>query len=57
MRWARDEHGITEFVVSISPGNTPSLRLAASLGFVKVGSHIDEVDGLEDIFRLTYTEV
>jgi [ribosomal protein S5]-alanine N-acetyltransferase len=56
MRWAHDDHGIAEFVVSISPANTPSLRLAAALGFEKVGSHIDEVDGLEDIFRLTYTE-
>jgi hypothetical protein len=27
------------------------LALAASLGFVRVGSHIDEVDGVEDIFE------
>ena len=54
MRWAHDHHKVTEFVVSISPGNIPSLRLAKSLGFERVGSHIDEEDGLEDIFRLTY---
>jgi RimJ/RimL family protein N-acetyltransferase len=54
MRWAYDHHEITEFVVSISPNNIPSLRLAKSLGFERVGSHIDEVDGLEDIFRITY---
>ena len=46
MRWAYDHHKITEFVVSISPGNIPSLRLAKSLGFERVGSHIDEEDGL-----------
>lgn len=54
MRWAHEQEGITEFVVSISPGNVPSLRLAESLGFERVGSHIDEVDGPEDIFRLDY---
>ena len=54
MRWAYDHHKVTEFVVSISPGNIPSLRLAESLGFERVGSHIDAEDGLEDIRRLTY---
>ena len=54
MKWAHDHHGVTEFIVSISPGNIPSLGLAKSLGFERVGSHIDERDGLEDIFRLQY---
>jgi RimJ/RimL family protein N-acetyltransferase len=54
MRWAHDHHKVTEFIVSISPDNIPSRRLAQSLGFERVGSHIDEEDGLEDIFRLTY---
>lgn len=54
MRWAHDENDVTEFVVSISPGNIPSLRLARSLGFERVGSHIDQEDGPEEIFRLTY---
>lgn len=52
MDWAEQQHGITVFVVSISPDNEPSLRLAASLGFEHVGSHIDDVDGLENVFRL-----
>lgn len=54
MGWAYDEHQVTEFVVTISPENTPSLRLAENLGFRKVGSHIDEEDGLEEIFRLDF---
>ncbi len=52
MDWAGDVHGQRTFVVSISPGNTASLGLAAQLGFVKIGHHIDEVDGWEDIFEL-----
>lgn len=50
MQWARDVHEVTSFVVTISPGNGPSLALAAALGFVRVGAHIDDVDGPEDVF-------
>lgn len=52
MQWAHTEHGVTRFVVSISPTNTPSLNLAHQLGFTKIGAHIDEEDGPEDIFEL-----
>jgi RimJ/RimL family protein N-acetyltransferase len=51
LRWAADEQGVEKFVMTIQPSNVPSLALAASLGFVRVGSHIDEVDGVEDIFE------
>lgn len=51
MNWARAEHGIKHFVVSISPENVPSRALAAKFGFRKIGSHIDEVDGLEEIYE------
>jgi len=51
MQWARQEHGVDRFVVSISPDNVPSLRLAESFGFRKIGSHMDEIDGLEYIFE------
>lgn len=54
MRWAHEHQKVNEFILSISPGNIPSLRLAKSLGFKEVGSHIDETDGLEYIFRLAY---
>lgn len=51
MNWAQVEHGIRRYVVSISPENTPSLALAAKLAFRRIGSHIDDVDGYEDIFE------
>ena len=49
MHWAYDVHDVTTFVLSIRPDNTASQALAAVLGFVRIGPHIDEVGGLEDI--------
>ncbi|MBK7997926.1 MAG: GNAT family N-acetyltransferase [Verrucomicrobia bacterium] len=54
MNWARKEHGIRRFVVSISPENLPSRALAAKFGFRKIGSHIDEEDGLEEIYECVW---
>lgn len=36
-------------MLSISPNNQPSLGIAEHFGFVKIGSQVDEEDGLEDI--------
>jgi len=52
MDWAHRSHGVNRFVVSISPGNIASLELAKRLGFNRIGSHVDEEDGPEDIFEL-----
>lgn len=52
MQWAIQEHGVTRFVLSISPINEPSLRLARKFGFRKVGSVTDPEDGVEDVFLL-----
>ncbi len=52
MQWAVKNHGVTKFIVSISPDNIASQALAAKMGFVRIGSHIDEVDGLEEILQL-----
>jgi RimJ/RimL family protein N-acetyltransferase len=49
MRWARESHGVNDFLVTISPQNSASMALAARLGFLRVGSHVDEIDGVEDI--------
>ena len=49
MNWATDMHGVTEFVVTIGRNNHASHALFSGLGFAKVGSHVDDVDGLEDI--------
>ncbi|MCM3879812.1 MAG: GNAT family N-acetyltransferase [Vicinamibacterales bacterium] len=51
MEWAYRQHGVTRFVVSISPANMASLALARGLGFERIGCHIDEEDGLEDILE------
>lgn len=51
MDWALSA-GASHFILSIAPDNAASLSLAAGLGFVKVGSHMDEKDGPEDILEL-----
>lgn len=51
MKWAHDNHRVPQFVLSISPKNVPSLELARRLGFARVGSHVDETDGLEYEYR------
>jgi RimJ/RimL family protein N-acetyltransferase len=54
MKWAYEEKHVPEFILSIAPDNLPSRRLAEGMGFVQVGTSIDEVDGPEDVFRLRY---
>ncbi len=56
MQWARTTHGVADFVLSISPYNEASKRLAASLGFEKIGAHMDEEDGLEEVYVLRGAE-
>jgi len=51
MDWAHRLHGVTRFVVSISPTNLASLGLARRLNFRRIGSHVDDEDGVEDIFE------
>jgi ribosomal-protein-alanine N-acetyltransferase len=52
MQWARQTHDVRRFVLTIRPDNLPSQALAAQLGFTRIGEHIDEIDGLEDILQL-----
>jgi RimJ/RimL family protein N-acetyltransferase len=52
MDWAARAHGIGRFVVSISPKNVPSVAMARKLGFTRIGGHMDETDGYEDILSL-----
>ncbi len=52
MQWAVETHGVTRFVLTIRPDNLPSQALAAQLGFTRIGEHIDEIDGLEEILEL-----
>lgn len=53
-RWASEMHAVRDFIASCSPQNEPSQRLLATLGFERIGGHIDKVDGPEDILRLRW---
>jgi RimJ/RimL family protein N-acetyltransferase len=55
MDWAHQNHGIDRFVLTISPDNLASQALAGGLGFKRIGSHIDEIDGPEDMLELITT--
>jgi RimJ/RimL family protein N-acetyltransferase len=52
MDWAINTHAITRFVLSISPRNTPSRRIAEKLGFRRIDQWEDPGDGPEDVFLL-----
>jgi len=52
MHWARVTHGVPAFILTIAPANAASQQLAAELGFRRIGSHIDEIDGEEDVLEL-----
>lgn len=54
MQWAHHEHAVTRFVLTIAPDNTASHALAAQLGFTRIGSQIDEIDGEEDVLAREY---
>ena len=55
MSWAQSEHGVRRFILSIAPGNAPSLAIAARLGFVQTGEQWDDEDGLELVFEFAVT--
>ena len=52
MEWARARHDIERFYLAISPDNSPSLAMAAKLGFTRSGDQMDQEDGLEYVFEL-----
>jgi RimJ/RimL family protein N-acetyltransferase len=54
--WASSEHGIRAYVASIAPENAPSVASVLKLGFVHVGEHWDEEDGLEHEYLLELPE-
>ena len=56
LAWARDEHGIHDFVASVSPDNVPSLALVRRFGFRQTGRQWDDEDGEELVFELRLLE-
>jgi len=57
MHWAIQAHRITRFVLSISPLNLASARVAEKLEFRRIGQWEDDQDGTEDVFLLEHTEL
>jgi [ribosomal protein S5]-alanine N-acetyltransferase len=49
MDWARKRE-VTTFILSISPQNTPSIKLAESMHFRKISERTDDIDGLEYVY-------
>jgi ribosomal-protein-alanine N-acetyltransferase len=43
--------GAKTFRASVSPNNAPSLAIVRTLGLVKTGERMDDVDGLEFVFE------
>jgi [ribosomal protein S5]-alanine N-acetyltransferase len=53
MQWAHTQHDVASFLLSISPENIASLRLAESMHFTKIAERMDDKDGLEFVFKAT----
>ena len=51
LAFCTDARAVTSVRASVSPGNSASLALLAGHGFDRVGEQIDEVDGVEYVFR------
>jgi [ribosomal protein S5]-alanine N-acetyltransferase len=45
--------GVKGLILSISPDNTASIRIAQKFSAVKIGSQIDDIDGPEDIYFIS----
>jgi [ribosomal protein S5]-alanine N-acetyltransferase len=50
MEWAALCSHVTTFCLSIGPENTPSIRMAESMGFEKTSERMDDTDGLEYVY-------
>jgi len=57
MEWAGREHGVLDFILTISPENVPSLEMARSMGFEIVGERVDEIDGPEYVLKAALERV
>jgi RimJ/RimL family protein N-acetyltransferase len=51
VEWAF-EQGQREVFASVAPDNAPSLAVLRSLGFLQVGTQLDDVDGPELVFAI-----
>ncbi len=52
MNWAKEQYPLENFILSVSPTNPASTAMTKKLNFEPIGEQIDEVDGLEIVYRL-----
>lgn len=52
MNWAKEQYPLENFILSVSPTNPASTAMVKKLNFEPIGEQIDEVDGLEIVYRL-----
>src|SRR5690606_24029604 len=56
MDWAERVHGVRRFVLSVAPGNAPSVAITRRLGFHRVAGHPAPGSGWEDIYLREFGE-
>ncbi len=54
--WAIDQPGVKSFRYTVSPDNTPSIKVIEYFGFPFTGVQIDEEDGPENIYEISTEE-
>jgi RimJ/RimL family protein N-acetyltransferase len=55
-RWVIEQPGVKTLRYTVSPSNTPSVRIIEKIGFHHVGQQMDEIDGPEDIYEMSVSE-
>ena len=55
-RWVIEQPGVKTLRYTVSPSNTPSVRIIEKFGFHHLGQQMDEIDGPEDIYEMSVSE-
>ena len=53
MNWAKEQYPLENFILSVSPTNPASTAMVKKMNFEPIGEHLDEIDGLEIVYRLS----
>ena len=53
MNWAVKQYPLENFIASVSPKNIASTAMIKKLKFEKIAEQIDDIDGLEFVYRLS----
>lgn len=54
--WAIGQPDVTRLRYTVSPDNAPSQAIIHRFGFAHIGTQLDDVDGIEDVYEMTSTE-